>query len=99
MNIINQMDAILNSVWTNIVFFVVLIVFLIGTFLIYKKGEKIYYYYAKGFLFILLSFLVSIAKEPLIPGSLLDLVGLVVLIIFLVIGVYNIFYLAEKKSK
>jgi len=99
MSIINQIDAILNSVKTNIVLFIVLIVFLVGTFFTYKKENRIkYYYYAKGFFFILLSFLIGIAKDPLITGSLLELTGLAILVFFLGIGLYNIFYLADKKK-
>jgi hypothetical protein len=89
----------LTNIWIKVIIFLILAFSLGYNFLNYKKGKKIAYYYTKGFLFILLAFLIQISKSSLEVGSLLDILGLAVLFFFLILGLYNIFYLSGKKSK
>ncbi|MFH1776995.1 MAG: hypothetical protein ABH952_05490 [Candidatus Omnitrophota bacterium] len=71
---------------------------LVDSFLSYKKGKRNAYYYAKGYFLILMSFIIQILKSPLKPGSPFDILGLIMVIIFLLAGLHNIFFLSKKEK-
>lgn len=97
MGITNYLGTILGNLWLRIIIFILLLFSTIFNFLNYKKGIKIARYYAIGFFFILIAFIIQILKSPLKPGSVLDILGLIMFSFFLIAGLYNIFYLTSKK--
>ena len=82
MNIINYVEAILNNTWFKIIFFILLVFVTVFNYLNYKKGVRVARYYAIGFFFILMAFTIQILKSPLKPGSLPDILGLIMFILF-----------------
>lgn len=97
MDIINYLETILSNLWFRIIIFILLVFATVFNFLNYKKGIKVARYYARGFLFLLIAYIIQALKSPLRPGSPLDILGLIMLISFLITGLYNIFFLTSRK--
>lgn len=95
---IYDLKVILNAFWFRTIIFFILGFAIAYHFLKYKKGVKVSLYYGRGFLFILVAYIILIYQASLKRGSPLDIITAIILFCFLILGMYNITYLTSKNK-
>lgn len=98
-NIFSYFYSFVNKNYVD--FYLLFICVIITTYLslIYLKKEKNFWNLMVGFLFLTLSSSTHILRRYIKVNSALDIVRIIILAVFLILALLNIFYLYDKKNR